>query len=579
MATPASLRPTSQLPVSLLVTAAGVSFIALFYVALLIWTRPAYIGDSYWYALDIARAGGGWVHSATAWNFAHLVLRPLGIVLYSVFGGAAASLFEGDRIAAAALPLVIVSAASAFLCALLVWRMALRAGATALASATAAAGFLAASVVMNYSRSGASYLPGLACSMGALYLAGFSTRRGLKTALVAGALMGVAALFWLPYIVSIPSVLLARPILEARRERAREYVVFGLALSAAAVATLAAVYGAAAVATHVGDWHSLAAWVRGSDSQYRDRKALRMVTGFARATYEIGNDAVWLKWFLFKDPYASVTLADIARVSLLRLGLFYGALAGLAALLWRPDGGRRLLVLGVVAAAPHIAMALLFESGSPERYLGALPVIFVGFAYAMSAPALGGWGRAAAAALCLLHAPFNLAALGSPAVTRTVEADSGRIAALAPLGTASRIYVVNGFDGAFVLRQGYPFERINWKPMPEIVAIVSPGSRVALWREDFACVALSTWKRGGEVWVTKRVLASRPERAWLWVEGDDRRVRWSDLHGFFTGLGQAGEEGGADGFFRIANTPAERDRLLAAAPGGPAACPAPAGAQ
>ena len=546
------------------------------YAFLLAVTRPTYIGDTYWYVLDIGRAlGQGWPHSEKIWNFAHLLLRPAGLLLSSAFLGAVAPWFGGSRDAGIAFLLIALSVAATLICALLVRNMTLRLTRSGGAALVAASAFLCASVVLNYSRSGASYLPGLAFSLGALYVAGFSQERRRRRASCSGALAAISVLFWLPYVASFPAILAAGPILNPGREKWREHLRFAVEFAAAAGAVLLAGFGAGAAAVHVHDVHSLLAWVRSSDTQFRDRKLMRMVTGFARSFYELGNMAVYLKWYLFKDPYARVGLLETLRLSLPKLALFYVSLGGLAVLLWISRAGRALLLLAVVAALPHIGMALAFESGSPERYLAALPLFFVGFGYAMANPAFRPRTRLAAAVLCCAHIPLNLAALAAPVVNAAVEKDAARISALSSLNPASRMYVINGLDGLFVFRQGYPFHPLNRWPLPEIVSVLPLGPRVPMWRGDFACGALAAWNGGGQVWISRRLVAERPLRQWLWVEGDDRRIHWADFRSFFSRLERGLGTGGADGFFLVPDDAAMRAALLAEVPGGDARnCPA-----
>ncbi len=559
-------------------TAAPTLWLAGLYAALLALTRPTYIGDTYWYARDIDRAlERGAAGSIEIWNFAHLLLRPLGILLSRIFLNTAAPYFAGDRQMAITFLLIAGSVVAAFVCAVFVQKMTWALTRSNVAAFAAATGFLSVSVVLNYSRSGASYLPGLACSLASLYLAGFSSARPSRAAPVwSGILAAFAALFWLPYVVSFPAILLAGPIL--RRGGRREDVSWSLLFLVAAGLTLLVAYGAAAAAIHVTNWNGLADWVRSSDTQLRDRKLLRMLTGWARSFYELGNDAVYLKWYLFKDPYANIGLAELLRVSFLKLGLFYISMGGLAILLWISRTGRPLLLLVCAAMLPQIGMALMFESGSPERYLAGLPLIFVGFGYAIANASFGVRTRVVAAVLCCAHIPVNLAALSAPAVNASIEGDAGRVAALASLGPSNRLYVLNGFDGLFVLRSGHPFHPLNRKAFPEVTSIVPLGPRVPFWRSDFACTALSTWEQGGEVWITRRMLSTRPDRSWLWVEGDDRRLSWNALHGFFSAIERGPERGGPDGFFLVPQDAAARTTMLANVPGGdPRNCPPPGG--
>jgi hypothetical protein len=94
------------------------------------------------------------------------------------------------------------------------------------------------------------------------------------------------------------------------------------------------------------------------------------------------------------------------------------------------------------------------------------------------------------------------------------------------------------------------------------------GPDVPYWRELFACAVFRTWNSRGEAWVTTRVLAAQPVRAWSWVEGDDNRLKWDDIHQFFMGFDHSQVRGGDDGFFLIRNSPETARMLLSNIRGG-----------
>lgn len=71
------------------------------------------------------------------------------------------------------------------------------------------------------------------------------------------------------------------------------------------------------------------------------------------------------------------------------------------------------------------------------------------------------------------------------------------------------------------------------------------------WRSLFAERARAVWDEGGEVWVTTRLLAARPQPGWDWVEGGDPRVSWRDLHVFYAALEWGERAGGEDGFLHL----------------------------
>jgi hypothetical protein len=67
------------------------------------------------------------------------------------------------------------------------------------------------------------------------------------------------------------------------------------------------------------------------------------------------------------------------------------------------------------------------------------------------------------------------------------------------------------------------------------------------WRSEVDRLVASEREAGGSVFVSSRLLSRKPEPEWDWIEGDDPRVTWLDLHGYFARLdferpGRPGEE-------------------------------------
>jgi hypothetical protein len=547
------------------------------FLLLMILTKPVAIGgDTYWFVLDIkATLGRRWTDSSRLWDFAHVLWRPLGKMVSQLFLPVVSPHFDGDPQRSITFLLVCLSVISALVCCFVVhaavWRMT---GKPWVATLVACA-FLCLNPILNYSRTGTPYLCGLACSTGAFYLAAFCSKASSRQAVFSGVLAGLAVLFWVPNLVSLPAVLLARPILDIFGEKPRINLRFAMVIGLVAGITVAAFYLTAIAAAHISSWSGFLAWIHSSAQYSRDRNLLRMATGMARGFYQLGNDAVWFKWFVFRDPYANVGLADLMRAVLVKLVLFYVSLASLAVVLWTSNTGRRLLLFIALAALPHIGMAMVFESGDPGRYVGTLPAVCLGFGYAIGSAEFSGRMRILVAALFCAHVPLNL--LPADANQATLE-NANRIAAFAALQPVSRVYLLNFQDGLQALRYAAPFDPVNRRPTAEIV-LIAPAitARAPFWRADFACSALAAWSNRGEVWVTKRVLSDRPVRSWWWVEGDHPPLTWEGMHRFFQGLDRGADAGGEDGFFLIPDAAGNRRILLAGIPGGdPKNCPAPA---
>jgi hypothetical protein len=211
--------------------------------------------------------------------------------------------------------------------------------------------------------------------------------------------------------------------------------------------------------------------------------------------------------------------------------------------------------------AGHIVMALSYESGSVERYLPFLPVLWLGFGWLLSSARLGAKSRIAAAVLCAIHIPFNLAA--SMEAGRGSDVAVARLSPLLQTPPHSRVWAIFYPDDIIKLRAATPFHPINRDPrLPQINMVQQTGAGAGLWREEFSCLSLSTLNQGGEVWITRRLLANEPKREWLWVEGDDPRLKWKQLVTFFRRLQTDATTGGDDGFFRVEDSPEMRAELL-----------------
>jgi len=104
-----------------------------------------------------------------------------------------------------------------------------------------------------------------------------------------------------------------------------------------------------------------------------------------------------------------------------------------------------------------------------------------------------------------------------------------------------------------------PMDRsLDRVPQLQAMIIVWGGRSLTNWRGIVADKMLTTWRRGGQVWITKRAWANQPQRDWNWVEGDDRRVHWTDIGAFWWRFQVDAEVGGADGFNRIADNSVNR---------------------
>jgi hypothetical protein len=119
----------------------------------------------------------------------------------------------------------------------------------------------------------------------------------------------------------------------------------------------------------------------------------------------------------------------------------------------------------------------------------------------------------------------------------------------------SRVVTVK--DSLELLPRDFPLDR-STRDL-HIIAVVTPGVADApRWRSRFRELVDGVWKGGGNVWIARRLLAEAPPVESAWVEGDDPRIKWADLHSFFSRLDVDETVGGEDGFARL--LPSDRTR-------------------
>jgi hypothetical protein len=534
---------------------------------LMIFVKPAPVGgDTALYADEIRTSlSHGWSESHHIWNFAHLAWRPLGRLLAEAFLGPLLPYFNGNANMAIAFLLMVPNLISTLICGLVVQRAVWKMTGNQWVSLITGIAFVCLNPLLNYSRLGSPYCCCLACSSLALYFAAFHESDSWRTAALSGALGGAAAVFWAPFLLSFPSIALSRWILNYGRKKFDFRFIAIVCISGGL--TVVTCYGIAMAELHIHNWSGLMTWLHESTPDSQTHTALRMVNGIGRSFYEMGDDSVWLKWYLYHDPYAKVSIWDLVKLSFTELALFYLALLSLLMSLWTSPTGKRLLALIAVTMLPHIALAVLYESGGGDRYMAFLPVIFIGFGYVIADQSLSVAQRAVVAVLCCLHIPANLATASVRNVGYLVHKEPDRLAVMTSLTPNNLLYVVNGRDSLFRLSYGDPLNPLHRQPMAIVRSITpSVGPEMPRWRSIFACAVLSAWDHQEEVWVTKRVLAQQPIRSWTWMEGDNE-LTWPAVRQFFLDFDHSHERGGDDGFFLIRDTPETRQPLSAALAG------------
>ena len=200
----------------------------------------------------------------------------------------------------------------------------------------------------------------------------------------AGVCYAVAVMLWVPYLLTGLLIISSRLLVRDVRSDWRDLLWNGTIIVAVAGIIVLSAYAAVAWLSGITSISAWLSWMRSAThGEARDRQLLRMGFGLPRSFFVMGDHGTLWKQFLFRDPYAAVTIREVA-LSGAAVAVFYVAGGMFAAALWWSHTGRRLLLWSVATVAPTLLLALLYEAGSVERYLAIYPVVFVCAAYLLT---------------------------------------------------------------------------------------------------------------------------------------------------------------------------------------------------
>jgi len=341
---------------------------------------------------------------------------------------------------------------------------------------------------------------------------------------------------------------IASPLLLIKTNYPKRRLVLQTAITFALTTMLS--YGAVMAYIGVHTPTDLRAWINGSSHGVITSGVSRVAFGLPRSLINMGNDGVLFKRFLLHDPFNPVSVFDLFRLSLWKLALFYLALGSIVFALLLTPRGRKNFFLLLLGAIPLLAFAAKYDGGAVERYLPIYPLIFLSLAWLLSAERIPRLLKVAPLAFIAAAIITNLSAMATSVLNREQNEMAARIEGLLPqLKSESRVITTHLQDNLVNFQASFPFHPDNRHGAYRIYSILVPNSsQVVSWRESFATEALDIWGKGGDLWVSKRVLKAKPQPEWNWTEGDDRRISWNDLNAFFSGLEMGQEIGGEDGF-------------------------------
>jgi hypothetical protein len=209
---------------------------------------------------------------------------------------------------------------------------------------------------------------------------------------------------------------------------------------------------------------------------------------------------------------------------------------------------------------------LIFQAGSIDLFLPLYPFVFLAWGYALADRQTKPYKKVLLLAVLIATMIVNVNAMRRGTLEKERSRTLARIGDLIPLlGPNSVVMAINEQDNLAQFCQNFPLDKINLEAQWTNYDVVEiNAARLSTWREDFAERVLTTWQRGGTVWLPTRFLQAVPSPDWNWVEGDDKRVRWSDFPSFFSQFETGARVGGGDGFVPLLQNPKNEQLVLMA---------------
>ncbi len=488
------------------------------------------------------------------WDFRHLIWRPLGWALLHALKPILSVARNEPRITILYIFLTLNWIAGFF--SLFLLRAVLRrfcSKSWAVEFATVA--FVFSLAFLNFLHSGSSYIPGLMFLLLGIYLLARSVEPGASKYLqyAAPLALAISVCTWFPYAFAVPGAL-ALPLFYPDHGIRRWPAVWRATMLCLLMGFAA--YAWVLIHQRIYTVPGIIHWVgQGASSVAGVSGVSRTVFGFAHSFIDLGKDGVLFKRFLLHDPYNPVSLRQLARISLWKLTLFYAFLATMLIQLAR-SGKWKVLALFALSAGPVLIFAVFWFGGDVERYLPLYPVFFIAFCCAVAGER-DRLTRILAAVFVTAAVFSNAFALSRSSLQHEQQTVADRVQNLLPLlKPSSRVVEVDIHDDLVNFARSFPANPINRKAILLNYPLLNPGTpQIRHWRQDFAAAVTAAWNANGDVWISERVLATRPQASWDWVEKSDPHIAWSELPAFFSRFDFGTKVGKADGFLPLLRTP------------------------
>lgn len=503
--------------------------IALFLLVALA-TRPYFYADTFEYAQCIVAQEEG-KSSPQFFEASHLIWRPLGLAVHSGLAPVLTARLDLDRLAQVSLSLILISVVLTLIGIVYFYRLLRLLPIPESSVQVMALLFVASQCVMNFSRTGTSYMAGISTLIVGLYYV-FTAAQSLPTArrlILPGLLLALAPLLWVPYLLALPAAVLVFPFVNGWT---RKNIMASLKLSmivGMAAAILLLPTAAYLRLTPMG----FVNWMLHPGQIRYNAGPLRTFFGLPKLLFYLGDDGLYVKRFLYHDPYNPVSVATLLSLGLWKIALFYVSLVLAFFTIWHTKATRKYLLFITAGIIPTIVLSLQWDGAALERHMPLEPFLFVAFALGFA------YGSKYVRSLLLVVSLVALLLNAGAMWYATAATTEGRVAAqigeIWPrLNEHSMVTVLNIQDGLVLFQRIHPLHTYNQsnhlRPYPLMGSI---EDSMRFWLPRFERTEQECWSEQGAVWVNKSLLAASPGATDYWIENETSGISWRSISSYF----------------------------------------------
>lgn len=504
------------------------------FVVLCFFTEGRYWADSHYYVEDVLNSLQG--KQVVLLESSHLLWRPMFVVVSYVLHFLFGVTYSYQNIV---LAMYFTCLISGVICVYLVYCIAKKVfQATSVTLPVFASSMFACSVTfLNYSQTATSYVFALSLFLLSVLISYPVDDRSVSwiSMFFIALSLSISAAMWLPFIVCIPIV--ATMPMMVRGFSGKDFKFFVL-IGVLCSSLLVVLFVGASYLNGCRDIDSVLRWFVSGGSGKGHPGILKAVFGIVNSFVEMGDFGKVVKKIIIDGVFTKRSMLEVLSWQMLVFALFYVVLFGAIFVIYFSKSKKVSVFLLISVIIFNLPVAIMFDAGSSERYLVIAPFFFLcvtdvlfsdnkRFAYSFMR--------------CVIFLFLATCFYSSMQTLNAKQLHKEELLTLERLRDVSRyinkndtIFVANYADPVFDIAKGMmtsPYRIYSNLPVSPITGVAIPKG--ASFKNILKIKIDKALLKGGNIYVSKRLLSDKPKQGWGWVDGDSISGSWSDVASIF----------------------------------------------